>query len=135
MKWNFKYFKRSEFACKCCGELPEIAEEHYYYMVFYFLEQFRKELGRPIIIRSGYRCPKHNLEVGGVVRSYHTIPKNPTFRHPCAVDMYSECFSADNFSFWLGLAINLDYCGYHLYINDKGLYFVHLDFRGRYARW
>ena len=36
------------------------------------LELVRKSLGRPIIITSGYRCPKLNARVGGVSTSAHT---------------------------------------------------------------
>lgn len=36
------------------------------------LELVRKALGRPIIITSGYRCPKLNARVGGVSTSAHT---------------------------------------------------------------
>jgi uncharacterized protein YcbK (DUF882 family) len=35
------------------------------------LEQLRSIIGRPIPITSGYRCPEHNLAVGGVPRSQH----------------------------------------------------------------
>jgi len=104
-------------------------------MVFYFLEQFRADLGSPIIIRSGYRCPKHNLEVGGVARSYHTIPENPTFRHPCAVDMYCPYWDGVSFASRLKFYVNMYHCGYKLYRKLNGLYFVHLDFRGHFARW
>ena len=36
------------------------------------LELVRKALGSPIIITSGYRCPKLNARVGGVSTSPHT---------------------------------------------------------------
>lgn len=36
------------------------------------LELIRKALGRPIVITSGYRCPKLNARVGGVSTSAHT---------------------------------------------------------------
>lgn len=36
------------------------------------LELVRKALGSPIIITSGYRCPKLNARVGGVSTSAHT---------------------------------------------------------------
>lgn len=35
------------------------------------LELLRKAVGRPIVIRSGYRCPVHNRRVGGALRSQH----------------------------------------------------------------
>ena len=36
------------------------------------LEALRALIGRPIHITSGYRCPQHNAEVGGVFPSEHT---------------------------------------------------------------
>lgn len=135
MEWKFKYFNRREFTCRCCGQLPPTAEEHYYYMVFYFLESFRKWVDRPIIIYSGYRCPKHNREVGGVARSYHTIPKNPTPRHPCAIDFYVPGLNGTACQDTLYGFISLSYCGYKLYQKPNGLYFIHLDFRGSFAKW
>jgi len=37
------------------------------------LVELRKILERPVYITSGYRCPKYNQKVGGVVNSYHLI--------------------------------------------------------------
>jgi zinc D-Ala-D-Ala carboxypeptidase len=55
---NLRYFKLSDFACKCgCGEnLIDTAfvEE---------LDELRHLLGFPLVISSGYRCQKHNAEV------------------------------------------------------------------------
>lgn len=65
--YTCKYFKDSEFTCKCgCGlnlqkdGIKRIADE------------IREHFGRPAIISSGTRCKKHNAEVGGVAGSYHT---------------------------------------------------------------
>lgn len=65
--YTCKYFKDSEFTCKCgCGlnlqkdSIKRIADE------------IREHFGRPAIISSGTRCAKHNREVGGVAGSYHT---------------------------------------------------------------
>jgi D-alanyl-D-alanine dipeptidase len=35
------------------------------------LDPAREKLGSPIVVNSGYRCPKHNKEVGGVANSQH----------------------------------------------------------------
>ena len=57
----------SDMACKCgCGEVK--AGEH-------FLEILNLALimsGLDVTINSGYRCAKHNAEVGGVPTSAHT---------------------------------------------------------------
>lgn len=66
-KYQCKYFKDSEFTCKCgCGlnlqknGIKRIADE------------IREHYGRPVTITSGTRCAKHNKAVGGVANSYHT---------------------------------------------------------------
>ena len=61
-----KHFSHREFVCKCCGEggaHPDLIVK---------LEELRTALGnKPIKITSGYRCRKHNKEVGGEDESYH----------------------------------------------------------------
>lgn len=46
----------------------------YYNLVFgckYVLQPVREQFGMPIIITSGYRCPRLNMLVGGVENSAH----------------------------------------------------------------
>ncbi len=53
-----KYFKREEFACHCgCGTngIQDSFIEK--------LDLLRETYGKPIIVSSGYRCPKHNSAV------------------------------------------------------------------------
>jgi len=60
------HFSRIELACHCCGRLqldPRLLEG---------LEALRLAAGCPVIINAGYRCPRHNQEVGGVANSEHT---------------------------------------------------------------
>lgn len=40
-------------------------------LIFYVLQPLRDKLGKPIIITSGYRCPRLNQAVGGVKNSQH----------------------------------------------------------------
>ena len=35
------------------------------------MQKLRKEVGKVIIVTSGYRCLEHNKEVGGQPNSYH----------------------------------------------------------------
>ena len=35
------------------------------------LDPLREKYGKPIKVNSGYRCPKHNLAVGGATQSQH----------------------------------------------------------------
>lgn len=67
-----KYFKEQEFRCRCCGSTgsPQ-ARENIVALVDNVLDPAREQFGGPVSVNSGYRCPKHNLEVGGVVKSQH----------------------------------------------------------------
>lgn len=75
-----RYFKKEEFRCKCCG-LPfrqaqgELSSSgivpNIEALVENVLDPVRERFGKPIRVNSGYRCPKHNREVGGVERSQH----------------------------------------------------------------
>ena len=66
-----KWFNEKEFACRCCGELPPFARENTEALVRQVLDPLRECFGRPIYVSSGYRCPRHNREVGGVTHSQH----------------------------------------------------------------
>lgn len=66
-----KWFKEKELACKCCGQLPPLAKENITALVDKVLDPARERLGKPIIVNSGYRCPRHNREVGGATNSQH----------------------------------------------------------------
>jgi uncharacterized protein YcbK (DUF882 family) len=65
-----EHFKDKEFACHHCGAVkidPQLP---------IMLEKLRAALGNAkITITSGYRCPKHNKDVGGARRSQHTLGK------------------------------------------------------------
>ena len=66
-----KWFKEKEFACKCCGQLPPLARENVKALVREVLDPVREKLGKPVVVNSGYRCEKHNKDVGGVRNSQH----------------------------------------------------------------
>ena len=66
-----KWFKEKEFACKCCGQLPPLARENVKALVEVILDPVREKLGMPIVVNSGYRCERHNKDVGGVRNSQH----------------------------------------------------------------
>ena len=72
-----KWFKEKEFACKCCGQLPlstssgQAPRENVKALVCEVLDPVRERLGMPIVVNSGYRCEKHNKDVGGVRNSQH----------------------------------------------------------------
>ena len=66
-----KWFKEMELSCKCCGLLPPFARENIEALVEDVLDPLRERYGKPIVVNSGYRCAKHNKEVGGVANSQH----------------------------------------------------------------
>ena len=66
-----KWFKEKELCCKCCGQLPPFARENIEALVENVLDPLRERYGKPIVVNSGYRCAKHNKEVGGVANSQH----------------------------------------------------------------
>lgn len=66
-----KYFKMEEFRCRCCGGLPPDAQENIRALVEAVLDPARERYGGPVTVNSGYRCAKHNREVGGVSASQH----------------------------------------------------------------
>lgn len=62
-------FKSTEFDCKgkgCCSKTPLDIE------LIGYAQVIRNYFNKPVTINSGYRCPKHNKNVGGVKNSRHT---------------------------------------------------------------
>lgn len=54
------------------ANVPSQAEiDWLHYLCIHVLEPLRKELGQPVHINSGFRCPKLNTAVGGVAKSQH----------------------------------------------------------------
>ena len=63
--WRWKNFSPAEIACRGTGQLklhPEALDK---------LQALRDRLGKPLILRSAYRSPQHNRNVGGAPRSKH----------------------------------------------------------------
>lgn len=126
MKTN-KYFRLDEFKCKCgkCEIPSNVPSDE----LIDLLVQIREHYNKPIIINSGYRCPEHNAKVGGAKTSQHTIGS--------AVDFIVKGVKTEevyNFILekWgeepLGIAIKRN-------ANNPHAGFVHLDTRGKKARW
>ena len=114
-----EHFDSSEFACKCgCGGLEEGAGIDR--RLVDVLENMRQFLGVPLEINSGYRCPAHNLSVGGVWNSQHTKGTAADVALPEGMDaeylaVVAEKFGADGIG-----------------VYDWG---VHVDVRGYKSRW
>ncbi|WP_335880118.1 YcbK family protein, partial [Campylobacter jejuni] len=83
----------------------------------------------PIIINSGYRCKEHNAEVGGAPKSQHAIGSAADFvvKGVKTKDVHQYILQRyDDKPF--GIAIKHNF-------NDPYAGFVHLDTRGKKARW
>ena len=66
-----EHFSAREFSCpcfRCFGKERGRPSKK----LLAVLEGLRALIGRPIHITSGYRCPQHNAEVGGVFPSEYT---------------------------------------------------------------
>lgn len=71
---RIKYFKKSEFACKCgkyCNGYPAEIDMG----MVRISDEIRARIGKPITINSGLRCKTHNANVGGVSNSQHLLGK------------------------------------------------------------
>jgi len=67
VKYRVEYFQPAEFICPCChGGRAAVS-------LVYNLDLLRRAWAAPIRVNSGYRCEKHNREVGGVPPSRHLL--------------------------------------------------------------
>ncbi len=115
-----EHFEIVKCACPCCDMLritPGLSAH------MEKLEGMRRELGFPVIITSAYRCPAHNREVGGAVRSWHLLfatdvrPGRGSGFDDRLKDMYKAALEIR----WGGIG----------YYNN----FLHLDMRPEEVRW
>lgn len=126
MKEN-PFFKVEEFKCKCgkC-DLPEGVPSD---ELIDILCEIRNHFDKPLIINSAYRCSEHNAKVGGAKQSQHTIGSAADFTikgipteevYKYVIQVYGERP--------LGIAVKR---------NKEDVFkgFVHLDTRGKKARW
>ncbi|TLD81298.1 D-Ala-D-Ala carboxypeptidase family metallohydrolase [Helicobacter trogontum] len=125
MKEN-PYFQEKEFRCKCCGKLPQGMPPDELVDV---LVEIREHFGKPLIIKSPYRCPENNKRNNGASKSRHLVgdavdfiikgvPTKQVFEH--VLKTYNDK------PFGIAIGINP---------HDEFRGFVHLDTRGYKARW
>ena len=72
---SVKYFKKSEFVCKCGGKYCKGNTAAPQEKLVRVLDTMRGNLGGSMTIVSGVRCSKHNANVGGVENSRHLSGK------------------------------------------------------------
>jgi uncharacterized protein YcbK (DUF882 family) len=111
------HFSKTEFACRCCGELQVKMR------LIDALEKLRSLAGKAIMIHDGYRCPAHNQEVGGVTNSEHTLGMAADVEIPglSLQEMYELALQVPEFT----------HGGVGAY--DGG--FLHVDVRLHASRW
>jgi zinc D-Ala-D-Ala carboxypeptidase len=63
--WRWPSFSPAEIACRGTGAIKINTE------AMDKLQSLRNRLGKPLIVRSGYRSPSHNRAVGGAPASKH----------------------------------------------------------------
>lgn len=124
MKAN-PYFSKKEFECKCgCGTMPQNQPND---ELIDILCEIREHFGRPLIIKSGYRCPSHNAAVGGAKSSRHIVgdAADFTIKDVKTIDVYDYVVSKyENYGIARKILKNYPFRG-----------FVHFDTRGKKARW
>jgi uncharacterized protein YcbK (DUF882 family) len=107
------HFSSTEFECPCTNCTINYVDDQ----LVNKLEDLRVDYGSPIRITSGYRCPKHNEEVGGVSASAH--------QSGLAADIQPSVVNVDELDKLYDLAyISFDNIG-----DGRRLKFVHLDVR------
>lgn len=64
--WDgIRYFKRSEFACKCGGKYCNGYPAEPHLETVRFADEIRARIGKPIKVNSGLRCRQHNANTPG----------------------------------------------------------------------
>ena len=86
------------------------------------LDSIREEIGVPVLVNSGYRSPSHNKAVGGVSNSQHVFgtAADITIKDKTKLKSLKEICDRLNPNGGVGLNYNT---------------FVHVDVRGKRARW
>ena len=119
------HFLFSECTCPCCERVKIIPG---FFRHMKLLERMRQELGFPIIINSGYRCPEHNREVNGSLHSWH-MNFATDVRPAWVQDIDDEEFLRRLVSMHES-ALKLNFGGIGEYNS-----FLHLDLRQEKTRW
>lgn len=116
------YFDTKEFESKD-GKPSPFDETVVKRELIVMLNAIRSRYGKPIVVNSGYRSPEHNVKVGGVKNSYHTLGLAADIRP-----------LSENRSDLPELQNICDEMNPH---GGVGFYdtFCHVDVRGERARW
>tara|TARA_R100001086_G_scaffold74536_1_gene35928 strand:+ start:792 stop:1193 length:402 start_codon:yes stop_codon:yes gene_type:complete len=103
---KLKYFKKSEFTCKCgCGETV-ISDD-----LLQMLDNAREHAGIPFKITSGYRCPNHTES-----------KKNPTSSHIKGLAADIKCSDSKTRAILIDALTYVEFC--RIGISKS---FIHVD--------
>lgn len=112
--WStIKYFKKSEFACKCGGKYCNGYPVDINHTLIRVAERAREHFGMPITVSSGIRDEKWNRIQGGVSNSRHKLGK--------AMDFSVQGVTATEVLAWVKKQPEIRYT----YAIDS--YYVHMD--------
>ncbi len=117
-----KHFHGDEFACPCCG-VVKIDED-----LLEALEGIHDILDTPLHVLSGYRCEKHNKEVGGEKNSQHCLGKAADIRVTPEITLQFFYKTANELQRFGGIGVYPAGAG-----QLRG--FLHLDVRSGLHRW
>ena len=109
-----KHFDTSEFICHCCGQGS--VENR----LIELLEELRAKANAPVHVNCGFRCTKHNAEVGGVPNSQHVLGT--------AADIWIPNISFDK-ARDLVQSLPFDGTGFYPPLEKGGAWFIHVDVR------
>lgn len=118
-----KNFTKEEFSCKCCNDCeinPTLVNR---------LQLVRDIVGVPIYINSGYRCSKHNKEIGGSSKSQHILGNAADIRikNHSVKQMYEICKQ-----FFTGIGIYPEQNFIHVDLRENPTTWVYLKSRKQY---
>lgn len=116
------HFTAGEFFCRHCHKLPPQGIDK---KLLNKLEELRMYFRKPVHINSGYRCPFHNKQVGGVQDSQHVKGKAADITVG-GIEVCDLAWQAARVFGWLS--------GVGIYPEHHGN-FVHVDTRTWHARW
>jgi zinc D-Ala-D-Ala carboxypeptidase len=66
-----EFFSYKEFACQCRGRYIDCRRIRVHRELLLGLNDYRRVVGGPVAIVSGYRCVRHNAAIGGASSSQH----------------------------------------------------------------
>lgn len=111
-----EHFDAAEFACHHCGAGADKIRRR----LVDLLEELRANIGKPLHVNSGYRCPVHNMNVGGVPDSQHVRGTAADIATPAGM-------SFETFKRYV-VQLPFDGIGFYPPIGDSGS-FIHVDVR------